>query len=169
MSNVKGGRKRGSSGRGRRTGDDEPRGEGGPDEAAAFIAEKVADLVRLARSHRLELLGHYCRWRNLKRRNTSACGASKSCHDYFRVRQFVRCAFFILVQAAKDVEWPQRGPAISNPRFHALLPASDGFRADPAASMAPANQIEPSGVFRNPALSLNLRQCCVDNFPGRDF
>ena len=48
MSNVKGGRKRGSSGRGRRTGDDEPRGEGGPDEAAAFIAEKVADLVRLA-------------------------------------------------------------------------------------------------------------------------
>ena len=58
MSNVKGGRKRGSSGRGRRTGDDEPRGEGGPDEAAAFIAETAADLVRLARSHRLELLAH---------------------------------------------------------------------------------------------------------------
>jgi hypothetical protein len=58
LSNVKGGRKRGSSGRGRRTGDDEPRGEGGPDEAAAFIAETAADLVRLARSHRLELLAH---------------------------------------------------------------------------------------------------------------
>jgi hypothetical protein len=58
LSNVKGGRTRGSSGRGRRTGDDEPRGEGGPDEASAFIAETAADLVRLARSHRLELLAH---------------------------------------------------------------------------------------------------------------
>jgi hypothetical protein len=58
LSNVKGGRKRASSGRGRRTGDDEPRGEGGPDEASAFVAETAADLVRLARSHRLELLAH---------------------------------------------------------------------------------------------------------------
>ncbi|MBU6464375.1 MAG: hypothetical protein KGL35_28500 [Bradyrhizobium sp.] len=58
MSNAKSGRKRKSSGRGRRAGDDEPRGEGGPDEAAAFIAETAADLVRLARSHRLELLEH---------------------------------------------------------------------------------------------------------------
>jgi hypothetical protein len=48
LSNARGGRKRASSGRGRRTGDDEPRGEGGPDEAAAFIAETAADLVRLA-------------------------------------------------------------------------------------------------------------------------
>ena len=37
---------------------DEPRGDGGPDEAAAFIAETVADLARLAQRHRLEMLGH---------------------------------------------------------------------------------------------------------------
>lgn len=32
--------------------------EGGPDEAAAFIAETVAELVKLAERHRLEVLGH---------------------------------------------------------------------------------------------------------------
>ena len=31
----------------------EPPGEGGPDEAASFIAETAAHLVRLARRHRL--------------------------------------------------------------------------------------------------------------------
>jgi hypothetical protein len=36
---------------------DEPPGDGGPEEAAAFIAETVADLVRLARRHKLDLLG----------------------------------------------------------------------------------------------------------------
>ena len=31
---------------------------GGPDEAAAFIAETAAELTKLARSHRLGLLEH---------------------------------------------------------------------------------------------------------------
>jgi hypothetical protein len=34
------------------------RGEGGPEEAAAFIAENVAELIGLARRHKLEMLGH---------------------------------------------------------------------------------------------------------------
>jgi hypothetical protein len=37
---------------------DEPDGEGGPDEAVAFIAEAVADLGKLAKRHRLEMLRH---------------------------------------------------------------------------------------------------------------
>ena len=65
MSKAKTGRKR-ASGKGRRTRDDEPRGEGGPDEAAAFIAETTADLVRLARSHGLEMLGHLLRMAELE-------------------------------------------------------------------------------------------------------
>jgi len=32
--------------------------EGGPDEAVAFIAETVAELVKLAERHRLEVLAH---------------------------------------------------------------------------------------------------------------
>ena len=36
---------------------DEPPGDGGPDEATEYIAETVADLVRLARRHKLDLLG----------------------------------------------------------------------------------------------------------------
>jgi hypothetical protein len=36
---------------------DEP-GDGGPDEAAAFIAEAAAALARLARRHRLGMLVH---------------------------------------------------------------------------------------------------------------
>ena len=32
--------------------------EGGPDEAVAFIAETVAELVKLAERHRLEVLSH---------------------------------------------------------------------------------------------------------------
>ena len=35
---------------------DDPEGDGGPDEAAAFIAETVADLARIARRHKLEML-----------------------------------------------------------------------------------------------------------------
>jgi hypothetical protein len=66
LSKAKTGRKRVSSGKGRRTRDDEPRGEGGPDEAAAFIAETTADLVRLARSHGLEMLGHLLRMAELE-------------------------------------------------------------------------------------------------------
>ena len=64
MSKTKGGRKDSSAnGRWR---DDEPRGDGGPDEAATFIAEAVADLVRLARSHQLEPLGHLLRMAELE-------------------------------------------------------------------------------------------------------
>ena len=37
---------------------EEPAGEGGPDEAAAFIAEAVAELAKLARRHELGLLEH---------------------------------------------------------------------------------------------------------------
>ena len=72
MSKAKTGRKRASSGGGRKrpkeptTRDDEPRGEGGPDEAAAFIAESAADLVRLARSHGLDMLGHLLRMAELE-------------------------------------------------------------------------------------------------------
>jgi hypothetical protein len=66
LSKAKTGRKRASSGKGRRTGDDEPRGEGGPDEAAAFIAENAAELVRLARSHGLDMLGHLLRMAELE-------------------------------------------------------------------------------------------------------
>ena len=36
---------------------DEPAGEGGPDEAAALIAEAVAELAGLARRHKLDMLG----------------------------------------------------------------------------------------------------------------
>ena len=35
---------------------DDPVGDGGPDEAAAFIAETVAELARVARQHRLSML-----------------------------------------------------------------------------------------------------------------
>ena len=47
---------RASSGRKRRSQSEEQRGEGGPDEAAAFIAETVADLSGLACSHKLDML-----------------------------------------------------------------------------------------------------------------
>jgi hypothetical protein len=52
------GRKRTASGRGRRSSADETGEEGGPDEAVAFIAETVAELKKLARRHRLEVLSH---------------------------------------------------------------------------------------------------------------
>ena len=42
----------------RRPAADDPPGDGGPDEAAAFIAETVSGLAELARRHRLELLRH---------------------------------------------------------------------------------------------------------------
>ncbi len=45
---------------------DEPRGDGGPDEAAAFIAETAADLALLAQRHRLEMLGHLLRMAQLE-------------------------------------------------------------------------------------------------------
>jgi hypothetical protein len=52
------GRKRKASGGNRRSRTDEPDGEGGPDEAAAFIAEAVAELAQLAKRHKLEILRH---------------------------------------------------------------------------------------------------------------
>ena len=62
MSKVAGGRKRKASGKSRNSPTDErtdERGEeGGPDEAVAFIAETVAELVKLAERHRLEVLSH---------------------------------------------------------------------------------------------------------------
>jgi hypothetical protein len=53
-------RKRVSSGKNKnkRSRTDEPREEGGPDEAATFIAETSADLARLARRHKLDMLSH---------------------------------------------------------------------------------------------------------------
>jgi hypothetical protein len=47
---------RASPGRKRRLQSEDPRGEGGPDEAVAFIAEAVADLAGLARCHKLDML-----------------------------------------------------------------------------------------------------------------
>jgi hypothetical protein len=62
LSKVGGGRKRKASGKKRVSPPEErtvERGEeGGPDEAVAFIAETVAELVKLAERHRLEVLGH---------------------------------------------------------------------------------------------------------------
>ena len=58
LSKAGGGRKRTASGRDRRSTTVESIGEGGPDEAVAFIAETVAELVKLAERHRLEVLGH---------------------------------------------------------------------------------------------------------------
>ena len=58
MSKAGGGRKRKASGKDRRSTTEESIGEGGPDEAVAFIAETVADLTKLANRHRLEILSH---------------------------------------------------------------------------------------------------------------
>jgi hypothetical protein len=74
LSRKKGDRKHVSSGKGGRghsqesdrPGEDEPHGEGGPDEAASFIAETAGDLVRLARSHWLEMLSHLLRMAELE-------------------------------------------------------------------------------------------------------
>jgi hypothetical protein len=62
LSKAAGGRKRKASGKKKGSPPDErntERGEeGGPDEAVAFIAETVAELVKLAERHRLEVLSH---------------------------------------------------------------------------------------------------------------
>ena len=49
-------RRAASSGRDESSRTDGPPGDGGPDEAIAYIAENVADLARLARRHNLEML-----------------------------------------------------------------------------------------------------------------
>ena len=58
LSKARSGRKRTASGGARRSSSDERNGEGGPDEAVAFIAETVAELLKLAKSHQLEVLSH---------------------------------------------------------------------------------------------------------------
>ena len=58
LSKAGGGRKRTASGKYRASPTEERAGEGGPDEAVAFIAETVAELVKLAERHRLEVLSH---------------------------------------------------------------------------------------------------------------
>ena len=58
LSKARGSRKRAASGGTKRSSTDEHNGEGGPDEAVAFIAETVAELVKLAKNHRLEVLSH---------------------------------------------------------------------------------------------------------------
>jgi hypothetical protein len=56
LTKTGGRRTRASSRRGGGSQTDEPPGDGGPDEAATFIAETAAALARLARRHRLGLL-----------------------------------------------------------------------------------------------------------------
>ena len=58
LSKAGGGRKRTASGKNRTSPTDQWGEEGGPDEAVAFIAETVAEWVKLAERHRLEVLGH---------------------------------------------------------------------------------------------------------------
>jgi hypothetical protein len=50
--------KRRPTGRHRRAQTDDLVGDGGPEEAVAFIAESLPALARLARRHRLDLLAH---------------------------------------------------------------------------------------------------------------
>jgi hypothetical protein len=56
LNRTAGPRRRGSTGKGESSHDDEPPGDGGPDEAARFIAETVAALAGLARWHELGML-----------------------------------------------------------------------------------------------------------------
>ena len=58
LTKTAGRRPRAPHGKGPGSPSDEPPGEGGPDEATAFIAESVAELARIARRHRLDLLGY---------------------------------------------------------------------------------------------------------------
>ena len=58
LSKARGGRKRKTSGGTKRSPTDDGGEEGGPDEAVAFIAETVAELLKLTKSHQLEVLGH---------------------------------------------------------------------------------------------------------------
>ena len=56
LSKTTGRRTRASSGGDGGSGTEDPPGDGGPEEAATFIAETVADLARIARRHKLEML-----------------------------------------------------------------------------------------------------------------
>jgi hypothetical protein len=66
LTRTGGRRTRKSLGKSRRARTEELSGEGGPDEAAAFIAETAADLARLAHRHRLEMLGFLLRMAQLE-------------------------------------------------------------------------------------------------------
>lgn len=61
MKKIGGRRTRPHQGRGRRLGTDESAGDGGPDEAAALIAEAAAELAALARRHKLDMLNFLLR------------------------------------------------------------------------------------------------------------
>jgi hypothetical protein len=56
LSKTTGRRTRASSGGDGGAGTEDPPGDGGPEEAATFIEETVADLARIARRHKLEML-----------------------------------------------------------------------------------------------------------------
>ncbi|MCP1749345.1 hypothetical protein [Bradyrhizobium elkanii] len=56
MNSTGGGRKRKASGRRRRPAGDETAGEGGPDDALVLIAAAAAELAKLARRHKFEVL-----------------------------------------------------------------------------------------------------------------
>jgi hypothetical protein len=56
LAKTGGRRRRASSGKVGSAANDEPPGDGGPDEAAIFIAETVAALAGLARRHKLVML-----------------------------------------------------------------------------------------------------------------
>jgi hypothetical protein len=57
LTKTGGRRTRANQGKERRSRTEELSGEGGPDEAAAFIAETAANLAGLARRHKLDMLG----------------------------------------------------------------------------------------------------------------
>jgi hypothetical protein len=56
LTKAGGRRTRANQGKARRSRSDELNGEGGPEEAATFIAETAADLAELARRHKLDML-----------------------------------------------------------------------------------------------------------------
>jgi hypothetical protein len=56
LAKTKRGRTRRSRGRDEGSQNDEPVGDGGPDEATAFIAETITELAKLARRHKLGML-----------------------------------------------------------------------------------------------------------------
>jgi hypothetical protein len=66
LTKTGGRRSRANRGKSRRSPTEELSGEGGPDEAVAFIAEAAAELAGLARRHKLEMLGFLLRMTRLE-------------------------------------------------------------------------------------------------------
>jgi len=81
LSKAGGGRRRTASGKNRTSPTDQWGEEGGPDEAVAFIAETVAELVKLAERHRLECSVICSEWRSSRRKNGCGPGAGASCPE----------------------------------------------------------------------------------------